>query len=104
MRRRPESTTVDVRPMVEKAPHDVRQGSTMRRTNHRPDTSALCHIGLDSVMDRDQLEELAFHTDVVTVSRGTVLATLGRSARQFIAVIDGHVDVTDRSGRTFVAG
>jgi CRP-like cAMP-binding protein len=76
----------------------------MRRATNRPDTRALRHIGLDAVMDRNQLEELALHTDVITVSRGEVLARAGASARQFVAVIDGLVDVTDSSGRTYVAG
>ena len=76
----------------------------MRRERNRPDTRALRHIDLDAVMDRRQLEELALHTDVVTVSRGTVLARAGRFARQFVAVIDGNVDVTDGSGRSHVAG
>jgi hypothetical protein len=74
----------------------------MRRATNRPDTRALRHIGLDAVLDRHQLEELALHTDVITVSRGEVLATASRTARQFIAVIDGVVDVTDSSGHTFV--
>lgn len=76
----------------------------MRRATNRPDTRALRHIGLDAVMDRDQLEELALHTDVITVDRGAVLARAGGFARQFIAVIDGVVDVTDGSGHTYVAG
>lgn len=76
----------------------------MRREMNRPDTRALCHIGLDAALDRDQLEELARHTDVITVSRGTLLARAGRTPRQFVAVIDGHVDVTDSSGRAYVAG
>ena len=77
----------------------------MRRATNRPDIRPLCHIGLDTVMDRRQLEELALHTDVITVSPGTVLARAGGFARQFVAVIDGHVDVTDGSGRpSHVAG
>jgi CRP-like cAMP-binding protein len=76
----------------------------MRRATNRPDTRALRHIGLDAVLDRHQLEELALHTDVITVSRGEVLATASRTARQFIAVIDGVVDVTDSSGHTYVVG
>lgn len=76
----------------------------MRREMNRPDTRALCHIGLDAALDRDQLEELVRHTDVITVSRDTVLARAGRFARQFVAVIDGHVDVTDSSGRAHVVG
>ena len=76
----------------------------MRRRNNRHDTRALCDIGLDTVVDRRQLEELAPHTDVITVSRGTVLARAGASARQFVAIIDGTVDVTDSSGRTQIVG
>ena len=75
-----------------------------RHDNNRPDTRALRHIGLDAVLDRHQLEQLALHTDDVEVSRGAVLATAGRRAREFIAVIDGAVDVIDTSGRTEVAG
>jgi CRP-like cAMP-binding protein len=75
----------------------------MRREKNRPDTRALRHIGLDAVMSRRHLEKLALDTDVITVSGGTRLARAGYFARQFVAVIDGHVDVTDQSGRTYVA-
>ena len=76
----------------------------MRRQRNRPDTRPLFHIGLDGVIDRDELDQMAFHTDVITVSPGDVLARAGESARQFIAVIDGTVDVTHRSGRTQIGG
>ena len=76
----------------------------MRRETNRPDTRALRHIGLDAVMGRHQLEELALHTDVITVSRGAVLGRAGCFARQFVAVIDGLVDVTEASGQTYVVG
>ena len=76
----------------------------MRRQRNRPNTRPLFHIGLDGVVDRQELDQLAFHTDVITVSPGDVLARAGESARQFIAVLDGTVDVRYRSGRTHVAG
>lgn len=76
----------------------------MRRKHNRPDTSALCHIGFDAVLDRRQLEELALYTDLVAVPRGEVLAKADGFVRQFVAVLDGTVDVTDRAGRASVAG
>ena len=75
----------------------------MRRRNNRPDTRALSYIGLDAVMSRRPLEKLALDTDVITVPRGALLARAGYFARQFVAVIDGHVDVIDNSGHTYVA-
>ena len=90
-----DSTRVD-----DGGPTGPRSPSTKARIDHasredRPDTRALRRIGLDAVMDRRQLEQLALHTDVITVARGTSLARAGYSARQFVAVIDGNVDVTD---------
>ena len=71
---------------------------------HRNTNQAVCHTGLDAVLDRRRFEELARHTDAVTVPSGTVLARAGRFPRQFVIVIDGSVDVTDGSGHTSVAG
>jgi CRP-like cAMP-binding protein len=74
------------------------------RNRNRPDTSALRLIGLDAVVTRDQLDQLALHTDVVTIGSGDMLCRAGQHPRQFIVVVDGYVDVIGRSERTHVAG
>jgi hypothetical protein len=71
---------------------------------NRPDTSALCLIGLDAVLTRGQLDQLALHTDVIDVPAGEILCRAGRLPQQFVVVVDGYVDFIDRSGRTNVAG
>ena len=73
----------------------------MRRRNTN---QAVCKTGLDALLDRRRLDELARHTDALTVPSGTVLARAGRFPRQFVIVMDGSVDVTDGSGHTHVAG
>ena len=47
---------------------------------------------------------LAAHTDVVRIEPGETIARAGSVARQFVAVVDGEVDVRDRTGRRRVAG
>jgi SulP family sulfate permease len=76
----------------------------MRHHRNRPDLRPLRRAGLDRVLTRPQLDRLAAHTDVVDIGAGVTLARAGRKARQFLAVIDGHVDVDDRSGRRWTAG
>ena len=65
------------RPVPEAITHETRIDHASE--TNRPDTRALRHIGLDAVMGRHQLEELALHTDVITVSRGAVLGKPGVS-------------------------
>lgn len=77
---------------------------TRLRRNNRPDTSALRLIGLDALLSREQLNHLAQHTDIVDVPADTVLARVGTSARQFVAVVDGYVDITDPTGASRTAG
>jgi CRP-like cAMP-binding protein len=59
---------------------------------------------LDAALDRKQLEELAAHTDVLRVPNGEVLARAGHLSKQFIAVIDGYVDIATPAGHCSVAG
>jgi CRP-like cAMP-binding protein len=75
-----------------------------RHRNNRPDTTALHLSGLATDLSRRELEHLAVNADLVDVPAGEVLARAGRTPHQFIAVVDGHVDITDPSGRTRVAG
>jgi CRP-like cAMP-binding protein len=74
------------------------------RNKNRPDTSTLRLIGLDAAVTRDQLDQLALHTDVVTIGSGEMLCRAGQHPRQFIVVVDGYLDVIDRSQRARVAG
>ena len=74
-----------------------------KNTNRRG-IAALSVIGLDAALDRNQLEELAAHTDVLRVPAGQMLARAGHLSRQFIAVIDGYVNVATPAGHTSVAG
>ena len=76
------------------------------RNTHRPDTSSLRLAGIDTAfaLTREQLELLAAHSDVLNVSAGDRLCRVGEYPRQFFVVVDGYVDVTDRSGCTRVAG
>lgn len=74
------------------------------RRRNRPDTTPLRLIGLDSQLRREELEVLALNTDMLRVPSGDVLARAGEVARQFIAIVDGDVEITDRFGRSTVAG
>jgi CRP-like cAMP-binding protein len=74
------------------------------RKKCRPDTAPLRLIGLDSRFSDEQLEVLALDTDMLRVPAGDVLARVGEVARQFIAVVDGYVEITDQSGHSSVAG
>ena len=76
----------------------------MRRDRNRPDTRALRRIGLDAALTHQQLEQLALHTDLVQVRSGQVLCHAGTTPRQFVALIDGTVNVVDRLGRTEIRG
>jgi len=74
------------------------------RSKHRRDTAPLRLIGLDTRFSDAQLEVLARDTDVLRVTAGDVLARVGEVARQFIAVVDGYVEITDQYGNSSVAG
>ena len=74
------------------------------KTTNRPGLAALSSIGLDAALDRKQLAALAAHTDVLHVPAGETLARAGHLPTQFIAVIDGSVDVATPAGHTTVAG
>jgi CRP-like cAMP-binding protein len=75
-----------------------------RHRRARPDTRALELIGLDAVLDRDELDQLARHTDVFGVPADTILARAGAYPRQFIAVLDGYVETTDSDDGVRVGG
>ena len=74
------------------------------KSTNRPGLAALSSIGLDATLDRNQLAALAAHTDVLRVPAGESLAQAGHLPTQFIAVIDGSVDVASPGGYTSVAG
>jgi CRP-like cAMP-binding protein len=76
----------------------------MNRRKHRRDTRPLLLAGLDRTMSAQQLDELAAHADIVRVPAGQTLARTGRIARQFLAVIDGEVDVHDQCGHRRTVG
>jgi CRP-like cAMP-binding protein len=71
---------------------------------HRPDLTPLRLIGLDEEVSDPQLCALALHTDVLRVPAGEVLVRAGTMARQFIAVVDGYLDITDEWGHCVVGG
>jgi CRP-like cAMP-binding protein len=80
------------------------KGTTMRIRNSRPDTSALRELGLDTVLARHELEQLARDADVIDVAAGEPLCRSGAPARQFIGILDGYVDVCDDDGNRRIAG
>jgi CRP-like cAMP-binding protein len=69
------------------------------RKKNRPDTSALRQLGLDAVLSRLELEQLARDTDVIDVPAGEQLCRSGAPAREFIGIPDGHVDLVDDGNR-----
>jgi CRP-like cAMP-binding protein len=74
------------------------------RNKNRPDTTPLRRIGIDAAVGRDELEYLAFHTDIVDVPAGDVLCRAGQYPRQFVAVLDGYVDISGPSGAACISG
>jgi CRP-like cAMP-binding protein len=75
-----------------------------RHRRDRPDIRALELIGLDAVLDEDELHELARHTDVFGVPADTILARAGAYPRQFVAVLDGYVETADSEDGVRVGG
>ena len=75
-----------------------------RHRRDRPDIRALELIGLDAVLDEDELHQLARHTDVFGVPADTILARAGAYPRQFVAVLDGYVQTTDPDTSLRVGG
>jgi CRP-like cAMP-binding protein len=65
----------------------------MRRRTTRRDLRPLRRAGLAAALTTTQLDELAADTDVVRVDAGMTLARRGSVAREFLAVLDGEVDV-----------
>ncbi len=74
------------------------------RNKNRPDTTRLRLIGIDAAVDRDELEYLALHSDIVDVPAGDVLCRPGQYPRQFFALLDGYVDISDPSGTACISG
>jgi hypothetical protein len=74
------------------------------RNKNKPDTSALRQLGLDAVLSRRELEQLARDTDAIDVPAGEQLSRSGNPAREFIAILDGYVDVFDDDGTRRIAG
>jgi hypothetical protein len=66
-----------------------------RHRRDHPDIRALELIGLDAVLGRDELHQLARHTDVFGVPADTILARAGVAPRQFVVVLDGYVETAD---------
>lgn len=71
---------------------------------HRIEIDAVQLAGLAGSFTEELLAELAPHADVLHVSAGTVLAQAGRVPHQFIAVVEGHVEVTGADGCVRLAG
>jgi CRP-like cAMP-binding protein len=65
----------------------------MRRRTARRDLRPLRRAGLAEALTPTRLDELAADTDVVRVDAGMTLARRGSVAREFLALIDGEVDV-----------
>jgi len=76
----------------------------MRRRATGPDVRPLHLAGLQAALTADQIELLAAHTDVVRIEPGEAITRAGAVARQFVAIVDGEVDVLDHAGRHRVAG
>jgi CRP-like cAMP-binding protein len=76
----------------------------MRRRRLRRDHRPLRRAGLAAALTPTQLDELAADTDVVRVGAGQTLARRGSIAREFLAVIDGEVDVIGPEDRVERAG
>jgi CRP-like cAMP-binding protein len=74
------------------------------RKKHRPDTTALRLTGIDAAVGREELEYLALNTDIVDVPAGEVLCRAGDYPRQFVAVLDGYVDIASPSGSVRISG
>ena len=72
----------------------------MIRRKYRADTALLRRIGLDERFTDKELAHLAEHTDVVRVPAGTQLAQEGRQVRQFLALVDGSVELQGPHGGT----
>jgi CRP-like cAMP-binding protein len=69
-----------------------------------PTLQALTEIGIFSHCPMDQLEPMLANTDVLRFPPGEVLARAGARAAQFLGLIDGYVEVTDRNGSSMVIG
>ena len=74
------------------------------RNRNRPDTTALRQLGLDAVLTRGELEQLARDTDAIDVPAGAQLCRVGTPARELIGILDGYADVTDADGNRRIAG
>jgi CRP-like cAMP-binding protein len=74
------------------------------RNKNKPDTSALRQLGLDAVLSRRELEQLARDTDAIDVPAGEQLSRSGIPARELIGILDGYVDVFDEYGNRRIAG
>jgi CRP-like cAMP-binding protein len=70
----------------------------MIRRNNRADTELLRRIGLGERFTDKELGHLAEHTDVLRVPAGTQLAQAGAPVRQFLAVLEGSVELRGLHG------
>lgn len=70
----------------------------------RSSADPLVVAGLSGSFTDELRDALAQHADILHVSPGAVLAQAGRMPRQFVAVVDGYVEITDEAGCTRVAG
>lgn len=77
---------------------------TVRRRTGRRDLRPLRRAGLAGALTTSQLDELAADTDVVRVDAGMTLARRGSVAREFLALIDGEVDVIGPADKVRRAG
>jgi CRP-like cAMP-binding protein len=69
-----------------------------------PTLRALAALDLFSSCDDVQLALLLPHADIVDVSAGDVVDRAGRSARQFVGILDGYVRRLDQDGGASVIG
>jgi CRP-like cAMP-binding protein len=76
----------------------------MRRRTGRRDLRPLRRAGLATALTPTQLDVLAADTDVVRVDAGMTLARRGSVAREFLALIDGEVDVIGPEDSVWRAG
>jgi CRP-like cAMP-binding protein len=77
--------------------HGMHMTSITRR--RRPDTTSVRQVPMFAGLDRRTLERLATHTDVVRLPAGRTVVEAGRTAQQFLVLLDGEALALDGSGR-----
>ena len=75
-----------------------------QRSHSTPNIEALLGLPLFSDCPTDDLFGLLEHAELVTLPAGTIVERAGTPVRQFIGIVDGHLQVDDTMGRSFVLG